>query len=76
MAVLSRLLSSSAIRQPDSFSHDPALIAVLTMIVCVIFPASSQEHEPALHLDPTVRALVLALMLTQQFARRVPGVVR
>jgi hypothetical protein len=42
----------------------------------MIFPAGSQQHEPALHLDPTVCALVLALMLTQQFARRVPGVAK
>ena len=46
------------------------------MVLFVIFPAGDQEQEPALHFNPTVCALVLALMLTQQFARRVPGVVR
>jgi hypothetical protein len=36
----------------------------------------TKEQEPALHLDPTVHALMLALMLTKQFARRVPGIAK
>ena len=74
-----RLLSSPTIRQPNSFGHEPAPIA---LILWVVFPAGDQrartckEQEPALHLDPTVHALMLALMLTKQFARCVPGVAK
>jgi hypothetical protein len=46
------------------------------MILSIAFPAGDQEQDLCLHLDPTVHALVLALMLPQQFARRVPGVAK
>ena len=44
------------------------------MILWVVF--RDQEHEPALHLNPTVPALMPALMLTNEFARGVSGVAK
>jgi hypothetical protein len=71
----SRLLSTSTIPHPNPLSHDPTLYRAVLMM-SVIFPLGDQEQEPALHFDPTVYALVLALMLTRQFARRVPGIAK
>ena len=46
------------------------------MILPVVFLPDDQEQESALHFDPTICALMPALMLTNQLARRVPGVAK